>query len=101
DELIGKAAQEAGLDTEAPLVFRVRGTVAKARIHVVDLETRARAHAANDPEAHSKALVPFDVPSGSVEMVGFWAKNGQRILSHFPARSHIHLVTADGLTAGH
>jgi acetolactate decarboxylase len=101
EEFVGKAAQEAGLDVEAPFVFRVLGKVAKARIHVVDLETRAQAHAANDPDAHSKALVPFEITGAPVEMVGFWASKGQSILTHHGTRSHVHLVTADGTRAGH
>jgi len=101
EEFVGRAAAQAHVNTEAPFVFRVRGRIAKAQIHVVDLATRAKAHEANDPDAHSKALVRFDVPAGPVEIVGFWAKNGERILTHFGTRSHMHLVTADGSAAGH
>jgi acetolactate decarboxylase len=101
EEFVGKAAKEMGVDVEAPFVFRVRGKVAKARIHVVDLETRAKAYEAKDPDAHSKALVRFEVAAASVEMVGIWAQHGESVLTPHGTRSHVHLVTSDGTSAGH
>ena len=101
EEFVGKAAKEMSVDVEAPFVFRVRGKVAKARIHVVDLETRAKAYEANDPDAHSKALVPFEIVGAPVEMVGIWAQHGESVLTAHGTRSHVHLVTADGTRAGH
>ncbi|WP_370391924.1 acetolactate decarboxylase [uncultured Winogradskyella sp.] len=81
-----------------PFLFKLRGSIAKAKIHVQNLPEGTKV--SSPKEAHEGQRT-FLIKDKDVEIVGFYSKNHQGIFTHHDAYTHMHLITADGKFMGH
>ena len=90
-------AGAAGLDSERPWPFRVRGTAVVATFHVLD----KRDGLPHNLERHEAAKVRQTLESEPVELVGFYSRGHRGIFTPGDSNVHVHLRTADGRMSGH
>lgn len=85
-------------DTQQPFVFKLKGTVAAASIHVVNLPEGARV---SSPEQAHQGQVSYILTDVDTDIVGFFSKNHQSVFTHHDTFMHLHLITADRSMMGH
>jgi len=98
EAFVRAAAEDAGLDLEAPFPFRIEGRADTLTYHVI-FKTDDAPH---DRAAHHKAKQMFSATDRAVEIVGFWADAaGEGVYTHPGRRTHLHARLADGSASGH
>lgn len=85
-------------DFAQPFVFRLNGTISKAKIHVQNLPEGTRV--SSPKEAH-QGQVKFPVTAGPVTIVGFFSTEHQGVFTHHDTFLHLHLLTQDKTMMGH
>lgn len=81
-----------------PFMFRVKGQVDKATIHVVDLPAGTMIKSPEDVHRNQKKC---SLANEQVEMVGFFSTRHQGIFTHHDSYLHLHLINARKTTMGH
>lgn len=81
-----------------PFIFKIKGAVKSAIIHVVNLPEGSIVSSPN--EAH-KGQVNYTIENKAVEIVGFFSRNHQSVFTHHDTFMHLHLITSDGSMMGH
>lgn len=81
-----------------PFIFRIKGTVKSALIHVVNLPEGSKV---SSPDEAHKGQVNYPIENKAVEIVGFFSRNHQSVFTHHDTFMHLHLITEDGSMMGH
>lgn len=83
---------------EDPFVFKLKGEISSATLHVQNLAEGTRV--TNPKEAH-QGQVDFQLDAQPVEIIGFYSTRHQRVFTHHDRFIHMHVITADGKIMGH
>jgi len=81
-----------------PFVFRLKGSISSANIHVQNLPAGTKVSSPKEAHAGQRQ---FHIEDQEAEIVGFYSKNHQGIFTHHDAYSHMHLITKDTKYMGH
>ncbi|MCX2839631.1 acetolactate decarboxylase [Salinimicrobium sp. MT39] len=82
----------------SPFAFKLKGTVAHAKIHVLNLPEGAKV--SSPAEAHENQ-VDYDIKNEKAEIIGFYSTEHKGVFTHHDSNTHMHLITADELKMGH
>lgn len=97
DAHIFLAARAAGVATDRPFPFLLRGLVPSARLHVVNKTDDAPHNAVE----HAKVKVPVVVEGRELDVIGFFSKEHGGVFTHHGSHVHMHARTPDGKLSGH
>jgi len=64
-------ARKAGVPTDRPFPFLLRGTAQKVKLHILNKTDNAP----HNPEEHAKVKVPVVLEGREVDVIGFYSKN--------------------------
>ena len=81
-----------------PFLFKLTGTVEKAKIHIVNLPEGSTVSSPAD--AHM-GQVNYDLKNEHSEIIGFFSTEHKSIFTHHDTFLHMHLITADRQKMGH
>jgi acetolactate decarboxylase len=90
-------ARKAGVPTDQPFPFLLRGTAQKVKLHVVNKTDNAP----HSPEEHAKVKMPVVIEGREVDVIGFYSKKHAGVFTHHDSYAHMHALTADGKVSGH
>jgi len=90
-------ARKAGVPTDRPFPFLLRGTARKVQLHVVNKTDNAP----HNLEEHTKAKMPVVLEGREVNIIGFYSKEHAGIFTHHDSYAHMHVLTTDGKVSGH
>jgi acetolactate decarboxylase len=91
------AARKAGVPTERPFPFLLRGRARKVKLHVVN-KTDSAPH---NLEEHAKVKMPVTLEEREVNIIGFYSTQHAGVFTHHDSNAHMHVLTADGKLSGH
>ena len=94
EKYIGKRTSK----ISSPFEFKLKGTVAHAKIHVLNLPEGAKV--SSPAEAHENQ-VDYDIKNQKAEIIGFYSTEHKGVFTHHDSNAHMHLITADELKMGH
>jgi acetolactate decarboxylase len=86
------------VNQKRPFAFKLKGTVASAKIHVQNLAPGTKV--SSPEEAHSGQVL-FQLGRREVEIVGFFSTGHQGVFTHHDTFLHLHLITSDETMMGH
>lgn len=81
-----------------PLVFKLKGKVELAKIHIQNLPDNT--NVSSPKEAH-QGQVNYTIEGETVEMIGFYSREHQGVFTHHDSNMHIHLITQNKKQMGH
>ncbi|MBP2832161.1 acetolactate decarboxylase [Aquimarina sp. U1-2] len=81
-----------------PLVFKLKGTVSKAIIHIQNLPEGTKV--SSPKEAH-QGQIRYTITNQNAEIVGFFSSKHKGIFTHHDTKLHMHLITSDKRKMGH
>ncbi len=81
-----------------PFVFKLKGNVTTAIIHIQDLPIEAKV---SSPEEAHQDQVDYELNNEAVEMVGFFSTEHQGVFTRHDSFVHMHLITKDKSKMGH
>jgi acetolactate decarboxylase len=81
-----------------PFVFRLKGTVKTATIHIQNLPKGTKV--SSPKEAH-QGQVSYNLTNEAVEIVGFFSTEHHGVFTHHDSNIHLHLITKDENKMGH
>jgi len=90
-------ARKAGVPTDRPFPFLLRGTAQKVKLHILNKTDNAP----HNPEEHAKVKVPVVLEGREVDVIGFYSKKYAGVFTHHDSYAHMHALTADGKVSGH
>ena len=90
-------ARKAGVPTDRPFPFLLRGTAQKVKLHILNKTDNAP----HNPEEHAKVKVPVVLEGCEVDVIGFYSKKHAGVFTHHDSYAHMHALTADGKVSGH
>lgn len=96
---IEAAAEAAGLPTDRPIPFQVRGVLDSLTYHVIDgskLPPGPSSH-----KAHQAAAVVRTHEGQAARLVGMWSRGHERVFTHMGETTHIHVTVDQPLGSGH
>src|SRR5262245_37582972 len=96
-DVVLRAAAEAGLPADDPLIFLLRSPAATITYHVLD----KRDGLPHSPERHERAKVRFELERQPVEVLGFYSTRHRGIFTPRDSDLHLHFRTLDGRASGH
>jgi acetolactate decarboxylase len=90
-------AKKAGVATDRPFPFLLRGTAHKVKLHVVNKNDNAPYNLAE----HDKIKVPLVLLERGVDVIGFYSKEHAGVFTHHDSFVHMHALTRDRKVSGH
>lgn len=81
-----------------PFMFKLKGTIEFASIHIVNLPDGIEVKSHHD--AH-QGMINYEVNNEDCDIVGFFSTEHQTILTHHDTYLHLHLMTSDKSKMGH
>lgn len=81
-----------------PFVFKLKGKVASASIHVVNLPPGSKV---SSPEEAHKGQINYPVKNETAEIIGFFSTQHKGVFTHHSSFVHMHLLTDDKNKMGH
>ena len=85
-------------DFKRPFAFKLKGTVAKANIHIQNLPKGTKV--SSPKEAH-QGQTNYKLKNESVHIIGFFSTEHKGVFTHHDSYIHLHLITADESKMGH
>jgi acetolactate decarboxylase len=98
ERLIITKAREAGLNTETPFMFIVKGKFDWIKLHVLDKPADEQEH---NHELHDKAKKYVEYTDISGELIGFYSLHHEGVFTHRGSYTHIHFISRDKAIMGH
>ncbi len=95
--VVRRAAGDADLAADQPLIFLLRSPAATVTFHVLD----KRDGLPHNPERHERAKVRFELEREPVEVLGFYSRGHRGIFTPRDSDLHLHFRTLDGRASGH
>ena len=89
---------EKALYIKQPFVFKLKGVVDSAKIHVQNLPKGIKV---NSPKEAHQGQVNYWIKNREVEIVGFFSTKHKGIFTHHDSNVHMHLITTDRMKMGH
>ncbi|MGB5817941.1 MAG: acetolactate decarboxylase [Saonia sp.] len=89
---------EQTLDLAKPFIFRIKGQVSKAKIHIQNLPDNS---VVRSPQEAHVGQQNYMVAHEEVDIIGFYSNRHQGIFTHHDTHMHMHLITADKSKMGH
>jgi acetolactate decarboxylase len=99
DEEIARAALGAGMNPDERFPFLMEGNFDDLEWHVID--GRRLTAGGTSHQDHLAAAAKARLDRASATLVGFYSKNDQGVFTHMGAKTHIHCVLDEPLSAGH
>ena len=81
-----------------PFIFKLKGTVDKATIHIQNLPKGSKV--SSPKEAHA-GQTNYELTQEHVEIIGFYSTKHQGVFTHHDTHLHTHLITTDQSKMGH
>jgi len=97
EHFVPRAAEAAGLDTEKPLPFLVRGRQELIEFHILN----RIGDAPHNMEMHEKIKVKFELSEAEATIVGFHSTRHRGVFTPGDSNIHIHFQTSDNSQSGH
>lgn len=85
-------------DQKRPFIFKLRGTVTEADIHIQNLAEGSKV--SSPAEAH-QGQVNYPLMEEEVELIGFFSTEHQGVFTHHDTYMHLHLISQDQQKMGH
>lgn len=85
-------------ESPRPFLFKLKGTVEKATIHLVNLPKGSKV---NSPEEAHRGQVNYRLQNEGADIVGFFSTEHKAIFTHHDTYLHMHLLTTDRQKMGH
>lgn len=85
-------------DVETPFVFRLKGTIVSASIHVQNLAPDTKV---SSPQEAHQGQANYDLYDQEVEVIGFFSRQHQGVFTHHDSYTHMHLINSEGTYMGH
>lgn len=82
----------------APYVFKLKGKIKKALIHIQNLPDRS---VVTSPKEAHQGQVNYLIENEEVEIIGFYSTSHKGIFTHHDTNIHMHLITSDKSKMGH
>jgi len=86
------------LDFKRPFVFKLKGQVNNAEIHIQNLPKGTKV---SSPEEAHQGQTNYFLKNSEVEIVGFFSTEHKGIFTHHDSNVHMHLITTDRKKMGH
>ncbi|WP_304136928.1 acetolactate decarboxylase [Mesonia mobilis] len=93
-----KFIDETKADAKKPFIFKLKGMVDAAKIHIQNL---AKGTKVSSPKEAHQGQVTYDLENEEVEIIGFFSRKHQGIFTHHDSFAHMHLITSDEKKMGH
>ena len=93
-----KFIDETKANTTKPFIFKLKGMVDAAKIHIQNLPIGTKV--SSPKEAH-QGQVTYDLENEEVKIIGFFSRKHQGIFTHHDSFAHMHLITSDEKKMGH
>jgi acetolactate decarboxylase len=90
-------ASQAGVPTDRPFPFLLRGKARKVKLHIVNKTDNAL----HNPQEHDKVKVPLVLEGRHVDVIGFYSREHAGVFTHHDSDAHMHALTADRKVSGH
>jgi acetolactate decarboxylase len=85
-------------DFKRPFIFKLKGTVNYADIHIQNLP---KGTMVSSPDEAHQGQVNYDLENEEVEIIGFFSTEHQAVFTHHDSYMHMHLITKDRSKMGH
>jgi alpha-acetolactate decarboxylase len=86
------------LDFKRPFVFKLKGQVDSAKIHIQNLPKGTKV---SSPEEAHQGQINYALGNNEVEIVGFFSTEHKGVFTHHDSNVHMHLITTDSKKMGH
>jgi len=86
------------LDFKRPFVFKLKGQVDNAEIHIQNLPKETKV---SSPEEAHQGQTNYTLGNSEVEIVGFFSTEHKGVFTHHDSNIHMHLITSDRKKMGH
>ncbi len=86
------------LDFKRPFVFKLKGQVNGAKIHIQNLPKGTKV---SSPEEAHQGQINYTLENSEVEIVGFFSTKHKGVFTHHDSNVHMHLITTDRKKMGH
>lgn len=93
EEYLAQTARAAGIDTKLPFAFLIEGELANLEAHVLAGECPIRARMLE----RKMTTPPYEIleSRASGQLVGIYAENAERQITHMNSRAHVHVLLDD------
>lgn len=81
-----------------PFMFKLRGTVEQATIHIVNLPKGSKV---SSPDEAHKGQINYELQNEQADIIGFFSTEHKAIFTHHDTYLHMHLMTTDKQKMGH
>ena len=86
------------LDFKRPFVFKLKGQVDSAKIHIQNLPEGTKI---SSPEEAHQGQTNYTLGNSEVEIIGFFSTEHKGVFTHHDSNVHMHLITTDRKKMGH
>lgn len=86
------------LDFNRPFVFKLKGQIENADIHIQNLPKGTKV---SSPEEAHQGQVNYSLKNNTVDIVGFFSTDHKGVFTHHDSNVHMHLITNDRKKMGH
>lgn len=93
-----KLLLEKNAESKRPFAFRLKGLVAKAKIHIQNLPKGTRV---SSPDEAHQGQKSYQITNTESEIVGFFSTEHQGVFTHHDSFLHMHLISKDESKMGH
>ncbi len=90
--------QKITISAPRPFMFKLKGTVQEASIHIVNLPKGSKVSSPDDAHKGQTNYKLLNTPS---EILGFFSTDHKTIFTHHDTYLHMHLITTDRQKMGH
>lgn len=81
-----------------PFIFRLKGLVESATIHIVNLPAGSKV---SSPDEAHQGMQYYNLADKETEIIGFFSIEYKAVFTHHDTYLHMHLITADKSQMGH
>jgi len=93
-----KFIDEKTTEYKRPFVFKLKGQVSKANIHIQNLPKGTKV---SSPEEAHQGQTNYELSNEESEIVGFFSTEHKGVFTHHDSFLHMHLITKDEGKMGH
>lgn len=86
------------LDFNRPFVFKLKGQIENADIHIQNLPKGTKV---SSPEEAHQGQANYSLKNNTVDIVGFFSTDHKGVFTHHDSNVHMHLITSDRKKMGH
>lgn len=98
ERLILVKAEQAGLNTDKPFLFVMKGQFDWIKIHVLNKPADELEH---NHDLHDRAKKYFEYQDKEGELIGFYSRHHEGVFTHRGHYTHVHFISRDRSVMGH